>query len=115
MVHKEEKRVCTKCDKLFANNATLKRHVLQQHTGHFKFFCDKCKKGFGDVTHYKEHMRIHEGLKYHCDYCSKPFTSRLGLTYHLSVHTGKYKFTCNICGEGFNLKRDSDKHVQSHM
>ena len=114
MVHKEEKLACTKCDKLFVNNDTLKRHVLQQHAGHFKFFCDKCKKGFADVTNYKAHMRIHEGLKFNCDYCAKPFRTKKRYQYHLSVHTGQYRFKCRVCGEGFNDKPDYDKHLETH-
>ena len=53
------------------------------HIGHYKFYCDICKKGFSDVTHYNEHKRNHEGLKYHCDYCAKPFLTKkhISITY----------------------------------
>ena len=61
--------VCSKCPQTFTVRSSLTRH-MPLHTGQFKFYCDKCKKGFADVTHFDEHMRKHEGLKYHCDYCA---------------------------------------------
>lgn len=109
----EGKYMCEKCNKCFVQGWRLKRH-MQLHTGHYKFYCDICKKGFSDSTHYNEHKRNHEGLKYHCDYCAKPFVTKRAYQYHLSVHTGKYRFTCNICGKGFNDKPDLDKHVKYH-
>ena len=54
--------VCSRCPRTFTLCSSLTRH-MQLHTGQFKFYCDKCKKGFADVTHFDEHMRKHEGLK----------------------------------------------------
>lgn len=56
---------------------------MQLHTGHYKFYCDICKKGFSNVANYNEHKRNHEGLKYHCDYCAKPFLTKkhISITY----------------------------------
>lgn len=108
---KKSVHVCQRCG---AAVQDLKKH-MQLHTGHFKFYCDICKKGFADRTNYEEHMRKHEGLKFHCEYCSKPFTSRKGLNYHLSEHTGKYRFVCEICGQGFNPKPMYEKHLRSHV
>ena len=86
---------------------------MRLHTGQFKFYCDKCKKGFPDITHYNQHMRNHEGLKYHCDYCAKPFSTKHRYQYHLSVHTGRYKFVCELCNKGFNEKQIYYKHTES--
>ena len=105
--------VCSICNQHFHQQSNLKRH-MQLHTGHYKFYCDKCRKGFLIKRDYIEHKRAHQGLKYHCDHCSKPFSTQKGLTYHLSIHTGKYRFECNDCSKGFNKKPDFDKHVQSH-
>ena len=38
------------------------------HMAQFKYYCNKCKKGFRDRTDFDQHNRKHEGLKYHCDY-----------------------------------------------
>ena len=107
------KLACTKCGKQFVTNATLKRH-MQLHTGHYKFYCDVCRKGFADITHYNDHNRTRQGLKFYCNYCGKPFMTKQRHQYHLSVHTGNYRFTCNVCGKGFNPKPDFEKHVKSH-
>ena len=113
LVNKDGKLACSKCEKLFVTKATLKRH-MQLHTGHYKFYCDVCRKGFSDVTNYNDHKRNHKGLKYHCDYCGKPFVAKKRYQYHLSVHTGKYRFTCNVCGKSFNEKPDFARHVKYH-
>ena len=59
-------------------------------------------------------MRTHEGLKYQCEHCSKTFISKKGFKYHLSVHTGKYRFVCEICNQGFNNQTKYEMHVKSH-
>ena len=46
--------VCVICGQTFTRSDNLNRHV-RMHLGQFK--CDKCKKGFSDVTHYKKHVK----------------------------------------------------------
>ena len=67
---KHEDIVCTRCGKCFTLRSSLSRH-MKMHIGHFKYYCDQCKQGFPDVTHYNDHMRKHEGMKYYCEYCGK--------------------------------------------
>ena len=104
---------CGVCGQTFSSRSTLSRH-MQLHTGQFKFYCDKCKKGYPDKTHFDEHMLKHQGLKYHFEYCSKQFTSKKGYQYHLSAHTGNYRFWCEECKKGFNKQPNYLKHIQSH-
>lgn len=104
---------CSKCNKVFAGRASLKKH-MEFHTGQFTAYCDMCKKGFNNKGHYRDHMRKHEGLKYNCEFCSKAFASKQRLLGHLSVHTGVYRFTCDICNKGFNDKPVFEKHLKLH-
>lgn len=104
--------VCTKCGKKLERRS-VSTH-MQLHTGQFSFYCELCRKGFVNITHYKAHIRGHEGLKYHCEYCSKSYMDKQKLMYHLSVHTGLYRFHCDTCGKGFNVKANYNRHLKSH-
>ena len=106
--------LCVKCNKRFGNKRTLTRHMDIQHAGRFKFYCDQCKQGFSDSTHYKYHMNKHAGIMYRCSMCTKSFNSEEGRGLHMSVHTGVYRFTCNVCSQGFNQKNRYDKHCNEH-
>ena len=104
---------CSQCNKEFSSRGNLNQH-MQLHTGQFRHHCLICRKGFNATSHYKIHMRSHEGVKYHCDYCAKPFVNKQRYRYHLSVHTGQYRFKCNMCEKGFNDRRKYENHVSSH-
>ena len=58
-------------------------------------------------------MDKHQGIRY-CEICTKSFTRRRDYQYHMSVHTGNYKFKCESCGEGFNVKSQFEKHLAKH-
>ena len=76
---------CKECHKTFSAARGLKLHV-QHHTGQYSYFCGLCRKGFVVSSHYKEHMRGHEGKGYSCDSCGKMLKSGQFLRYHLSEH-----------------------------
>ena len=105
---------CTICGKQFASPHSLKQH-MQFHTGQYSYYCDPCRRGFINKSHFTAHMRIHKGLKYYCEYCSKPFVNKQTYQYHLSSHTGNYRFKCTACGEGFNNKSSYESHRVTHM
>ena len=102
--------LCVKCNKSFGSKRNLTRHMDLLHAGRFKFYCDQCKQGFSDSTHYKKHMNKHAGIMYRCITCTKSFTSEEGR----DLHTGVYRFTCDTCGQGFNNKKRYDKHCNQH-
>ena len=87
---------------------------MDLHLGQFKFYGDQCKKGFSDRTDYKIHMNKHAGILYKCTMCTKTFSEERGRDLHMSLHTGVYRFTCNVCGKGFNNKTRYDKHCNGH-
>ena len=99
---------CNECNKIFNSKSGFELHVQ------YSFFCGQCRKGFVASSHYKMHMRAHEGKGYPCEYCGKVLKSPQNRQYHESEHTGNYRFTCEICGKGFNEKRVYLKHVALH-
>ena len=109
--HVDQRFSCHKCCKQYTLESSLKRH-MQTHTGQYRYHCEICRKGFNVNTHYNLHMRSHEGIKYYCQYCGKSFVNKQSHDYHLSVHTGRYRFRCDKCKEGFNYKRNYSLHVE---
>ena len=59
-------------------------------------------------------MRKHEGRDYACEYCPKLFKAPKSLRYHLSEHTGKFRFTCDMCGKQYNIQSQFIKHLESY-
>ena len=102
---------CEKCGRSFSSSSNLNRHLVL-HTGNFRWYCDICQKGYNQKDNYEKHIRAHRGLKYKCEYCGKDFAARSRLKYHMSEHTGEYKFVCDKCDEGFNLKPAFEKHME---
>ena len=106
--------VCSRCGNSYSYRKSLLRH-MQTHTGRFTHYCDLCKKGFHDSTAYRSHQNKHDGILYKCGKCASSFSSAQSRDRHMSVHTGVYRFTCNICGGGFNKKYKYDKHCKKHL
>ncbi|XP_053382981.1 uncharacterized protein LOC123539664 isoform X7 [Mercenaria mercenaria] len=46
---------CPYCERNYANNANLKRHI-RQHEGIYPYKCDACQQKFSDPTIYKRHI-----------------------------------------------------------
>ena len=105
---------CTQCDKRYTRKGHLKQH-MQLHTGIFSHYCQICRRSFNSGKNFKEHMRRHEGLKHQCNYCSKLFDTKDGYQNHLSIHTGQFKFSCDKCRKGFNIRSLYLKHTQTHI
>ena len=79
-----------------------------------QFLCQICKKSFNGRNDLKLHMNKHAVVRYKCDFCPKTFTSIVDRERHSSIHTGIYKFSCEICGKGFNRSDKLNNHLSSH-
>ena len=54
-------------------------------------------------------------VRHVCQVCSKEFRTQSGLWKHASQHTGKFSFTCEECGKGFNDRDRFDAHKNRHI
>ena len=82
---------CSICGATFTHKTNLRRH-MRNHTGNYKHFCDKCRRGFYMKYLYDEHvMVVHEGRKFYCDYCGKGFNSKGMRNVHLKKDHEKYE------------------------
>ena len=85
---KQNKFLCSHCDKSFISNQTLKYHE-KLHLGEPMNECSYCKLSFIKASDVKTHVKIvHlEIREFKCEYCSKCFSLIDNLSRHVeTVH-----------------------------
>ena len=111
---------CHLCDKTFARNSSLQRHITSLHGESVKYKCNFCQKTFKNwygslIKHQKDvHMVfqpkvVNIAREYSCSHCDKHFASVSDLKAHvIEIHNAKLpenilqRSKCNICGKMFN-------------
>ena len=111
-----KRRLCTECDKSFADKRTLEVHRETIHLGIKKFKCEQCSFASGREPSLKTHIQIvHDKIeRFACTQCSYTATLKAKLMYHIeSVHRTDKKFKCQECpytsATKGNLKKHSDR------
>ena len=74
---------CDHCDRVYKNQATLRRHKQVVLNGK-KFLCEHCGKRFALKQYLKDHMNLHTGdLPYKCTMCDAAFYQAGKLSFHV--------------------------------
>ena len=100
------------------NESKQEKEVLiknKKAKGTKRIECKFCKKLVRNLTHLKEHERIHTGDKpFHCIFCNKSFSRLQNLRQHKRIHTGEKSFNCSICNKSFARISNLTQHKDSH-
>ncbi|XP_060596467.1 zinc finger protein 324A-like isoform X1 [Ruditapes philippinarum] len=82
--HGEERlHSCPNCEKKFATNADLARH-LRTETKAKQFECDICRLKLSEKSNLQEHLHSHEAVaNISCKYCKRVYRHRSSLSRHL--------------------------------
>ncbi|CAG0915042.1 unnamed protein product [Notodromas monacha] len=79
---------CTECGKVLASKWSFRLHQLSVHNvvpDRLKVYdCSHCPRRFLDVTKYREHVNMHEGIRPHaCPHCDVRMVNRKNLKEHI--------------------------------
>ncbi|XP_055905612.1 serendipity locus protein H-1 [Eupeodes corollae] len=108
---------CNECDREFANESGLKKHVKSHRDDSRKDGwkkcpdCGKCLK-LGSMW---MHRKIHsDNKKYGCDICGQKFVQKINLTHHQRVHTAEKPYECAECPKRFQERSHLQRHQKYH-
>lgn len=109
---------CDHCDKLFAQENFLERHMSIEHPSGDGYICAECKKPFKVKEDLIDHMKAHPVKSVKCLGCNREFTRKYHLDRHI-IHTGcmgppKKTFDCRVCHRFFTRKDNLAEHLRAH-
>ena len=114
---RDRKYSCNDCDKTYATQLMLTRHIKTIHTKEKKSLCKMCDKSYADDLALKDHVNQSHS-KVLCPHCNKLILHRGELKRHLALEHGitDGALFCNICPKTvffvpFHYKKHmSEKH-----
>uniref|UniRef100_A0A8D9DT39 Zinc finger protein 234 n=1 Tax=Cacopsylla melanoneura TaxID=428564 RepID=A0A8D9DT39_9HEMI len=101
-------QICPKCNKTFASNRTMIRHIKSVHgTSVRNIPCEECGKTFTSEKYLHEHTKyVHKGIRsqytVECHYCGVHKKSKKLLRAHISGHIGIPNYVCKKCGKSYS-------------
>ncbi|XP_060788579.1 histone-lysine N-methyltransferase PRDM9-like [Neoarius graeffei] len=105
---------CSECEESFFQLSHLREHQ-RIHTGQNLHHCSQCGKSFNQVHYLQVHQRIHTGEKpYNCLQCGTSFTQQSTLQIHQRIHTGEKPHHCSQCGKSFTQLSTLQQHQRIH-
>ena len=128
---------CPHCDRRFAFNCNVGRHILLMHniainkisheipknpiTSNSKLEkledikCKVCNEYFPNWKRLQLHMFDHTSERpFNCEECGRGFKEESKLRRHSLIHSGLKPFSCKFCNKVFSLKQNKDIHERLH-
>ncbi|XP_014292647.1 zinc finger protein 341 isoform X2 [Halyomorpha halys] len=104
---------CCKCRAKFMSSESLEKHML---TDSHNYPCPNCDKVFACERFLRRHISIHSNtkVKYSCPECKKPFRSTHYLNVHKVIHTSEKPYICKVCSASFNRRDKLARHNLTH-
>ena len=107
-----------KCPKCGKRTKTRKQQNQHYKDSHDPIMCSNCDKVFNNPASLSIHMYDHMEHRFKCDICEQGFYFAGQLTQHKAVHRkeGKGTFQCmtSNCGKWFIRKGDLVVHIETH-
>ena len=107
-----------KCPKCSKRTKTRKQQNQHYKDSHDPIMCSNCDKVFNNPASLSVHMYDHMEHRFKCDNCEQGFHFAGQLTQHKAVHRkeGKGTFQCmtSNCGKWFIRKGDLVVHIETH-
>ncbi|XP_041981550.1 zinc finger protein 354B-like isoform X4 [Aricia agestis] len=110
-----ETKICSVCQKTFADMLALNTHVLKLHRCKLHL-CSYCGKKFESRRQLHQHHQRHMGIKrFACSLCPKKFITNGELRAHASTHTGERLHKCKQCNAAFTNSSALAQHTFRHL
>uniref|UniRef100_A0ABD2WPQ6 C2H2-type domain-containing protein n=1 Tax=Trichogramma kaykai TaxID=54128 RepID=A0ABD2WPQ6_9HYME len=106
---------CDLCNKSYANQRNLKRHMLT-HTGMLPYTCDMCDKSYSHKYDRYRHTLKCTGKKFirTCPECNKNFSSFEKMMTHRQIHVIEKPLKCPLCEYATHRKDGLSSHMKTH-
>uniref|UniRef100_T1IRZ2 C2H2-type domain-containing protein n=1 Tax=Strigamia maritima TaxID=126957 RepID=T1IRZ2_STRMM len=103
---------CTQCMNKYASPEALNHHMA---TTNHNYPCPHCEKVFACERYLRRHLPTHGTLDLHlCNVCNKGFKTEHYLKMHMLIHSGEKPYLCNLCRAAFNRKDKLKRHLLIH-
>jgi uncharacterized Zn-finger protein len=92
------------------DHGKMRAHMLNAHGEGLK--CDKCNKVFQNFRSMKRH-NCEKMKSFSCPECKRELISAANLQKHIATyHSGKPQFVCHLCGKILGTQATLGKHLQ---
>lgn len=108
---------CKVCDVTLEKESRYRQHIAAVHKVKKRVKCDLCYKDFTNKVTMERHKRtMHfciKGNKHKCPQCDFETFNKNYLKLHMDKHEKSPAFVCDMCGDGFYLKRTLLDHLEA--